>query len=421
MFTFLHAADLHLDSPLVNLARYEGAPVDEVRRAGRRALENLVGLALEREAHFLLLCGDLFDGDWRDFDTALFFRRQMLRLHEAGIPVFMIAGNHDAQSRITKSLSLPDNVHAFRADRPETMFLDDVRVALHGQSFDRPAVVRDLSADYPLPESGHFNIGLLHTALTGREGHEPYAPCTLEGLRAKGYDYWALGHAHQHEVASREPWVVFPGVLQGRNIRETGPKGCVVVEVDDSGSARAEFQALDVFRWESCTVDAGGAVDGWEVVDRARKALEEVAARNQGLPVAVRVEITGECAAHAAMAADPEQWVSEVRAAGQDAGPDQVWIEKVRLATDDECAAKAAQELDEGPLAELAVLVRELMADDAALVGAAGCLQDLYKALPADFRRSRPEMSPEDPAWLREILGQAQALLKERLLAGEGA
>ena len=88
MINFLHASDIHLDSPLRGLARYEGAPVEEIRLATRRALENLVELAIRESVDFVVLAGDLYDGDWPDFDTGLFFVGQMHRLREAGIPVF---------------------------------------------------------------------------------------------------------------------------------------------------------------------------------------------------------------------------------------------------------------------------------------------------------------------------------------------
>ncbi len=225
MIKFIHAADIHLDSPLVGLERYDGAPVDEIRGATRRALENLVRLATEEHASFVLIAGDVYDGDWKDYNTGLFFVKQMARLKEAGISVYLVAGNHDAASVITKSLRMPDNVAFLSTERPETMLIDRLGIALHGQGFPAREVTEDLSIAYPDAMAGMFNIGLLHTSVDGRSGHEPYAPCTLDGLRSKGYDYWALGHVHAREVLSEDPWIVFPGNMQGRHVRETGPKG----------------------------------------------------------------------------------------------------------------------------------------------------------------------------------------------------
>ena len=199
MFKFIHAADIHLDSPLRGLEQYEGAPVEEIRNAARRALSNLVDLAIRQEVAFVLIAGDLYDGDWRDYNTGLFFVDQARRLREAKIPLYLISGNHDAANRMTRTLKMPENVTFFSAERPETALLPDLDVAIHGQSFAKAAVYDDLSEGYPIVDSGHFNIGMLPTCAAGREGHDRYAPCSVEGLKAKGYDYWALGHIHLRE------------------------------------------------------------------------------------------------------------------------------------------------------------------------------------------------------------------------------
>lgn len=226
LFHFLHAADIHLDSPLQGLERYPDAPVEAVRAAPRRAFEALVELAIEERVAFVLLAGDLYDGDWKDYNTGLFFVAQMRRLAEAGIPVQLVSGNHDAASQITKRLSLPPNVKHFSSGRPETLELADYDVAIHGQSFAGRRVSEDLAAGFPPGDRGRFEIGLLHTSLDGRPGHADYAPCTVDGLRSKDYAYWALGHVHQREEVVRgDPWIVFPGNLQGRHARETGGKG----------------------------------------------------------------------------------------------------------------------------------------------------------------------------------------------------
>ncbi|TGG78310.1 MAG: DNA repair exonuclease, partial [Aphanocapsa feldmannii 288cV] len=147
----------------------------------------------------LIIAGDLYDGPWRDCNTGLFFAKQMGRLKQAGIPVFVLHGNHDAESQIARQLKLPlpDNVQVFDAQKAQTFQLDKLNVALHGQSFREKAVTDNLVPDYPTPVQDAFNIGVLHTALDGMSDHAKYAPCSLPELVAKGYDYWALGHVHQ--------------------------------------------------------------------------------------------------------------------------------------------------------------------------------------------------------------------------------
>ncbi len=189
MFKFIHAADIHLDSPLRGLKQYIGAPVEQIRLAARKAFENLVTTAIAEEVDFVLIAGDVYDGDWKDFQTGLFFVQQATRLHNASIPIYLIRGNHDAGNKMTKSLRMPPNVHIFSEASPETMYVDEIGVAIHGQSYPTVSVTRDLSYKYPTAIAGRYNIGLLHTSLTGREGHENYAPCSVEALVLKGYDY----------------------------------------------------------------------------------------------------------------------------------------------------------------------------------------------------------------------------------------
>ena len=224
-FRFLHAADIHLDSPLIGLSDIEGRVAERIRTAPRAAFELLVEQAIEEEVNFLVIAGDLYDGTWRDYKTGLFFAEQMGRLNQARIPVFLLHGNHDAQSQITRPLVLPDNVNVFGIRKAETFQIEELSVALHGQSFRQAATTDNLVLGYPSPIDGAFNIGVLHTALGGMGEHANYAPCSLAELVAKGYDYWALGHVHQGQVLHEQPHVVFPGNLQGRHVRETGPKG----------------------------------------------------------------------------------------------------------------------------------------------------------------------------------------------------
>src|SRR5690606_26969906 len=246
---FIHAADIHLDSPLRGLGSYDDMPVDTLRGATRAAFTRLVEEAIALEVDFVVIAGDLYDGDWKDHNTGIYFARQMGRLRNAGIPVYVLHGNHDAESVMTRRLTLPDTVHVFRAGKPTTFVLSQLKVALHGQSFSHAAVTDNLAAGYPDPLPGHFNIGVLHTALEGYAEHAHYAPCTLEQLHARGYQYWALGHVHEYCVFPGTVPVVFPGNLQGRHIREQGARGAVLVSCSEGEVQLIERLEVDVVRW----------------------------------------------------------------------------------------------------------------------------------------------------------------------------
>jgi len=321
MFKFIHTSDIHLDSPMVGLERYEGAPVQMIRCATRQALQNLTDLAIQEKVRFILICGDLYDGDWKDYNTGLFLAKEMARLRGAGIEVFIVSGNHDAESQITKSLKMPENVYRFSIKRPETRVLEDLCIAIHGQGFSKRAVTENLSLEYPSAIRNCFNIGMLHTSLNGREGHEPYAPCTKEDLITKGYDYWALGHVHKREVVHEDPWILFPGNIQGRHIKETGGKGCTLVSVEDGGSVFIEHHDLDVIRWETCSIDASGAETPEDIIERARAGIKGKIDNNNGRFLALRVLIDGSCKAHNEISADPEKWRMDLRAMAMEGCP----------------------------------------------------------------------------------------------------
>jgi DNA repair exonuclease SbcCD nuclease subunit len=415
MFTFIHAADIHLDSPLRGLERYEGAPVDEIRGATRRAFDNLIDLAIEERVTFVLIAGDLYDGDWRDYNTGLYFAKRMGLLREAGIRVFIGAGNHDAGSQITKVLRLPDNVKVLSTRAPETILLEDLGVAVHGQGFPNRSVTEDLSAGYPRADSQLFNIGLLHTSLDGRPGHEPYAPCTVDGLRSKGYQYWALGHVHQREVVSQDPWMVFPGNTQGRHVREAGAKGCSLVTVADGEVESVQHRDLDVVRWSLCAVDLTGAATADEAYDRTRDALEAVVGRTDGRLAAVRLKLSGPCRAHARLRADREHWIQEFRGLASVVAGGSLWLEKVEIDTRRADSLGAALGRDDA-FGGLLRSIRDLDVNPARLAGLAADLSDLRTKLPPALLSGGDALDPTDPVTLREALEDVKEMLLERLL-----
>lgn len=415
---FVHAADLHLDSPMRGLSRYERAPVEKMRGATRRALENLVALCISERAAFLLIAGDLFDGDWKDYGTGLFFAAQMARLHDANIPVVMLRGNHDAQRKMTRSLKLSPNVKELSVSEPESYRIPNTNVMIHGQGFADRVVDTDLAATYPEAVEGFLNIGLLHTSLSGRPGHEPYAPTSIDVLAKKGYAYWALGHVHAFEIVSTSPYVVFPGNLQGRHAKEIGPKGAVLVTVDGDSIGRVEHKALDDVRWFSISVDLSSANTVEDACDLIAGHVADLL-RDQGdLGIAVRIVLTGRTPAHIKLVEEYERAVNEVRSACYAANGSEAWVEKVILET------QASIDIDHvrsrrDPVGELARALDALRTDDTLLAARSSFIEPLWKKLPREIEKGADPLLLLDTEWQKRIVDRVEQTLLPHLLERE--
>ena len=407
-FRFVHAADIHLDSPLLSLDEYPGAPIEEIRLATRKALGRLVDFSIESQAAFLVIAGDLFDGEWRDWNTGLYFISEMKRLRDAGIEAYIALGNHDAANRMTAGLQWPDHIHFFDHRRAERIPVPGCDATLYSQSFRLRHVDEDLTSTWPVGNAGTFNIGVLHTSASGAPGHESYAPCSLDSLRSRHYQYWALGHVHTRMELSREPWVVFSGNIQGRSVRECGPRGCYLVDVDDCGGASLTFEPLDVVRWQVLPISLDERTAPGDVEALAQNAIEGSVADAEGRTLAVRIRLEGYGPAWNRAVGDAPAVKSRIRILAQAAAVP-VHVERLELAPR---APKSNDEGDAGPIAELRSLIREFAKDDSLLAELQGQFADLRSKLQAALPPGQDWVDPQDPGVLRDALAAIEPLLE---------
>jgi len=399
----VHAADIHLDSPLRGLSRIGDDYAQELRRSTRRALENLVALTMERQADLLVIAGDLYDGGWHDFSTGQFFIEQMVKLKDVNIPVVIVSGNHDAASQITRSLTLPPGIHLLATDKPESVVFDDLGAVVHGQGYAIRDVQDNLAAAYPdrIPEL--VNVGVLHTAATGSPDHDTYAPCSVADLQALRYDYLALGHIHQRgAVAEGEFPAHFSGNIQGRNPRETGAKGALLVDLQSGAPAQVTFEALDVARWDRIEIDAAALADGKDLAEAARDRMRESVREAQGRTVIVRVEIAGTTKL-ASRLADDDWLQAEMTAIATDVG---AVLDKVTARVQPPAAPDPDAQRLRDAVAETA---STLAGDDAKTV-----LHALDREI-RDIARSAGLLDFADPAAVQDLLDRARDGLDARL------
>jgi exonuclease SbcD len=264
-FCFVHAADLHLDTPFVMLGRTAPEIAERLRDASLEAFDALVQMAIEREAAFVIFAGDIYDCADRGVRAQLRFLRGVEKLGERGIPVFAAHGNHDPLDGWQATRRLPGNLIVFGADEVEahTVRIEgEPRAHLYGISYGYRDVTENLALRFRRGDEPGLHIGVLHCNAGSHTEYATYSPCTTADLTVAGMDYWALGHIHQHLVlAEGRPWIVYPGSLQASNSNETGPRGSVVVEVEDDTVERVEFVALDRVRFARAEVDISGEPD----------------------------------------------------------------------------------------------------------------------------------------------------------------
>lgn len=392
----LHAADLHLDSPLRSQALRDPERARRLRGASRLALARLVDAAIEEEVAALLLAGDIFDNGVGDVTSRVALATELRRLSRAGIRTVAIRGNHDALLDYTRYGPLEEGVVILDAARPTCRVGD---AAIHGLGFENRHMAASLLPRYPAPEPGVINIGLIHTSLGGAVGHDPYAPCSEADLLGHGYDYWALGHIHKRfERRSETCLAVMPGIPQARHAGETGRGSATLVEIDGDG-ARAREIALAVVAFETIDVDLAAAASLGERREAIGRAL--VAAARPGHEIAARLRLSGA----GSLAAEASLALKLAEAACEEI--EGVHIEAVRLVSSPERVAP-------GMVAELVALMRA----DSETPG----FRDEALALIEDWRAAMPTEVAEafDPAELEALIAEGLDAVVARLTrAGE--
>jgi len=417
-FTFLHAADIHLDSPLQRLGQYDEAIAERLRSATRVALANLVDLAISEKVDLVIIAGDVYDGDWDDTRTGLFMVQQMRRLKDAAIPVFAIAGNHDAATKMTYNVPLPENVVMFGHKTAETHRLEALDVAIHGRSFATQAVTENLASSYPLAVPNVFNIGILHTSLDGREGHALYSPCTVMDLQQKGYDYWALGHVHTREIVCQNPWIVFPGNIQGRHIRETNERGAILVTVDRGPTTapviQAVFHPLDDARWVILEIDASQITSPDGLLDLIRSRFQDLKNQHEPRATVVRFVVSGASAFSDVWHGNERKLTADVLAVAQSISADIV-LDKIRVRTTQVRLAGDVANDDE-PLSAIDDVIRRYLDEKSLAAELAADLADVVgKKLPVELTAGAEALAIDSLEFVKDVLADAGPFLRQRL------
>lgn len=376
MIKILHTADVHLDSPLRSLALRNAGLRETVAAASRAAFSQMIDRALSEEVAAILISGDLFDGRERTARTGAFLLAELDRLAEAGIQVYYIKGNHDAENPITGTLDLPQHVHVFDARGGKHQLSEDVWI--HGVSFAESHAPESLLPRFKAPVAGAVNIAMLHSSLAGAAGHDVYAPCSVSDLAAMGFDYWALGHIHKRQIHAEAPWVVMPGIPQGRDIGEAGPKSATLLTIEQGQIALSEVPT-SVVEFVETELDVTGAANDEALRATLKAHLSALSAALVAPTGVVRLTLKGAPARHWQILRDRDVWTEQVHVLAQTCGD--LWIDKLIF----ELAPEAAQDTS-GASDELAAIMATICGEPGFQEHARQYVETVLQDLPATLR-----------------------------------
>ncbi|OCT12120.1 hypothetical protein A8709_30165 [Paenibacillus pectinilyticus] len=417
---FIHAADLHLDSPFKGMSALPERVRERVRESTFEALKELVALAIEEQVDFVLVSGDVYDVSDRSLRAQIRFQRAMEHLASNDIPAYLIHGNHDPEDGRAAKLVWPADVHFFASDDVQTYQIvkqDRGLIAeIHGISYRSSAVTENLALKFKRGEAHVCQIGLLHTNVDGDPHHDNYAPCSKQDLLDAGMHYWALGHVHTRTIVNEHPAIVYPGNLQGRSIRETGPRGCYLVEMDEFGRSELTFQALDTVRWFQEKLSVSGIQTEQELKDRIGELLDRLRQEAQGRDGIVRIVLEGRSDIHQRLRKGRalQELIDELREEEVDRGCF-VWIESIEDRTASELDLTVVRQ-EKSYLGDLLRYGAELMNDEQLLSSFAGEALAALQGLP----QHAGNPAAATPEQLREWLRAAETLAADLLTADGG-
>jgi DNA repair protein SbcD/Mre11 len=338
-FSFIHCADLHLDSPFEGIQATAPEIAAVLREATFQALDQIIDLARREQADFIIVAGDVYDGENRSLRAQLRFREALKKAGEAGIQCFSAHGNHDPLSGWEAQLAMPPQNRRFGGQNVECFPIERhgaILAHIYGISYPVREVKSNLATGFKRDPEAPFAIGVLHCNVGGDPDYDNYAPCGVDDLLAAGMDYWALGHIHaQKIIRAQDPCIVYSGNTQGRNWRELGPRGCYLVRVDAARRITPTFVATDVVRWFRQDLDIGELATWDDLVDILYREREAVRAAADGRAAVVRLSLVGRGELHRELAKriDLERDLTEPLQEGEPGRPDFVWVESIQSRT----------------------------------------------------------------------------------------
>jgi len=424
-FSFVHASDLHLDSPFKGVVTHSTAIADYLRAATFEAFDALVQLCIDEQVQFLVVAGDVYDGADRSLRAQLKFLDGLKTLAGHDILSFVAHGNHDPLDGWSSTIEWPEQVHVFSANKVETKTVNkngEPVAAVSGMSYGKRNERRNLAQKYSAANPDLFQIAVLHCNCGGNPNHEAYAPCQLAELTNTQFDYWALGHVHEKRIMSTTPYVVYPGNTQGLSMREQGERGCYLARVSEDSHVDIEFRPLDAVRWlsEEMSIDDIGSIDDLDW--RIAQITDSLREKAKGRPVICRIFLTGRGPLYGELR--QETVVSDLLERAQQLAVSEepfVWVQDIEMNCQPEVAMDKRRDVNDllGQILRVSEEIRDHVLKKG---GDSHVLEDVLRPALSelyDNRRAARLLEPISPDDLERILHEAELLCVDFLEKNE--
>ncbi|MBC2748167.1 MAG: DNA repair exonuclease [ANME-2 cluster archaeon] len=417
LFSFIHTADLHLDSPFIGIYEINQELRESLVNATFEAYDTIIDLCIEKEVDFLLIAGDVYDSANKSLYAQLKFIKGLDRLSNAGIQTIIAHGNHDPLNGWSATLNWPEDVHIMSGENIDSIQLEKDEkhvVTIVGTSYPEQNIWTNLAQKFPKRENNEvFTIGLLHCMVGSSTEHDPYAACTMQDLKDLDYDYWALGHIHVPSAINEiDPVVVYSGNPQGRHIKEAGPRGCYLVKVDTKNEISKEFIETDTIRWYVEDISIAGIESEEDLILQIRECIDTILDGADGRSVICRFILTGRGPLHRTLTKegiidDILQYLRE----DENLGSQFVWVE--RLVNNTSMPIERSILLERKDfVGDIVRIVDEICQDEESLESLKTSLGPLFKSA-----KGRKVIKDIDEEELMGLVHRAEGLLLDNIMS----
>ena len=417
LFSFIHTADLHLDSPFIGIYEINQELRESLVNATFEAYDTIIDLCIEKEVDFLLIAGDVYDSANKSLYAQLKFIKGLDRLSNAGIQTIIAHGNHDPLNGWSATLNWPEDVHIMSGDTIDSVQLEKDEthvVTIIGTSYPAQHIWTNLAQKFPKRDKNEvFTIGLLHCMVGSSTEHDPYAACTMQDLKDLDYDYWALGHIHVPSVINEtNPVVVYSGNPQGRHIKEAGPRGCYLVTVDTKNEISKEFIETDTIRWYVEDISIEGMESEEDLILQIRECIDTILDGADGRSVICRFILTGRGPLHRTLTKegtidDIIQYIREE----ENLGSQFVWVE--RLVNNTSMPIERSVLLERKDfVGDIVRIVDDICQDEESLESLKTSLEPLFKSA-----KGRKVIKDIDKEELMGLVLRAEGLLLDNIMS----